>query len=722
MKQISQNYKTGEIKLIDAPIPMCKPGMVLVRNSNSLISIGTERSTLEFGKMNLLQKAQSRLDLVKRFIEKSKQEGYIKVFKEALNRLDNLMPLGYSTSGIVIETGANVHNVSSKDKVVCIGAGFASHAEYVLVPENLCCRLPENIDHEDGSFGMLGAIALHGIRCANLAFGESVAVIGLGLIGLITVQILKAYGCKVIGIDIDKNKLEIAKSLGIEVTDNYDDLKKQCAVTTKSTGVDATLITASTKSSEPVNIGIDISKHGGKVVIVGVADIHPQRNEMWHKEVEIIVSRAAGPGSFDPIYELAGIDYPKEYIRWTENRNLEEFLNLISTKNVNVKKLISHRFNINEAEQVYTNLLSNKKDEMYLGVIFQYSEHIQEAHAISNGKREIQLVNRPTHASSDVSLGVIGAGLFGKAILLPTLEKIKDINLNTVSTSSSTNNVHVGAKYGFQKCTTNYKDILLDKNINSVMILTQHSEHGKIVLESLNAGKHVFVEKPLCVNEEELNKIKEVIQNNTTNIMVGYNRRFSPHTKLVAEHFKNRRDPMLISYRINAGFVPKDHWVHEEKEGGGRIIGEICHFIDFMQFVTNSIPTTVSAERVSSNERTTLCNDNVTINIKFKDGSIGNVFYTASGDRTHAREKVEVFCEGKSAELIDFRETNLYKKGKKKRFKTVSQEIGYREELQHFFDVIRGKSCIMTPNEIFASTLTTFKVKESLSKGTQVKL
>src|SRR4030042_3549772 len=676
MKQIIQNYRTGELELSEVPVPLCSSNKILVKNMVSLISIGTERSIIELGKKSLLGKAKARPDLAKRFIDKAKKEGLVKTFKEALGRLDNPTPLGYSSAGMVIEVGENIHKFSPGDRVACIGAGYASHAEYITVPENLCTKIPirrinkerqitnndltnNYISFDEGAFGMLGIIALHGIRSAKLNYGESTAVIGIGLLGLLTVQILKAYGCKVVGIDIDPKKVDLAKSLGCDYAfTSENDFRNCIEKMTDGYGSDAVIITAATKSDAPVNTAVDISRYGGRIVLVGIADIHPQRNEMWHKELQIIGSKAGGPGTFDPFYENKGIDYPFGYIRWTENRNLEEFLRLIAEGKVDVKPLITHRFKIDQAESAYKNILEGK-DKSHIGVILEYPEEAFSVNSYKLNERRISLSTnqRITYNSAHVSIGVIGAGLFGKALLLPALKVIKGIRLHTLSTSSGANAYHTGGKYDFENCTTDYKALVENNEINTVIILTPHSLHARMVIEALKAGKHVFVEKPLCINKEEPGEIIKTYNDSriTYNrlLMVGYNRRFSPHALKAIEYFKDRKDPMVINYRINAGFIPPDHWVHSEEEGGSRIVGEICHFVDMMQFLTKSNPVRVYAERISGNNRTALNSDNAVIALKFNDGSVGNIIYSASGDKAYSREQIEIFSEGRTVVIKD---------------------------------------------------------------------
>ncbi len=730
MKQILQSYSTGKIELADVPVPACSANNALVSNVASLISIGTERSIIELGKKSLLGKARARPDLVKRFIEKAQNEGLVKTFKEALGRLDNPTALGYSCAGTVIKVGSNVHEYAVGDRVACIGAGYASHAEVVSMPSMLCSRIPENVSFAEASFGMLGIISLHGIRCANLSFGASAVVIGLGLLGLLSVQLLRAYGCRVFGLDVDESKLALALKYGAEfATSDKNELKSRVERATNGHGVDAVVITAATKSSEPVNLAIDLSMYRGKIVLVGVADVHPERNELWHKEVQIIVSKSGGPGIFDVFYENKGIDYPYGLVRWTENRNLEEFLRLLSEKRVDVNSLITHRFSIDDALQAYDGFAIGKLKGC-IGIVLDYPESKDNAdHLIDR----IKILKSNTWPASGtpraINLGVIGAGLFGKALLLPQLSKIKDVNLKTLSTSSSANSFHTARKYGFEAGTTDYRLVLDDPQIDAVVILTPHSLHAKMVIEAIEADKHVFVEKPLCTNVEQLGsiikKFKPISEAaiEMPHLMVGYNRRFSPHSQRMKEFFSQRSDPMVISYRVNSGFVPINHWVHAEEEGGGRIIGEMCHFVDMMQYLSGSDPDRVFVERTSGNDRTCVNNDNLVTNIKFQDGSVGSIIYSASGDRLFSRERIEIFCEGKSVVCTDFKETVFYSNGKKKRFKGWNQELGFKEELESFIKSIRGEiRPLLTPEEIFMSTATVLAISQSLTNAIPVEV
>jgi predicted dehydrogenase len=728
MKQVIQNYRNGHLELADVPVPVCGSNKVLVRNANSLVSVGTERSMIDLGRKSLLGKARARPDLVKRFVEKAKKEGLLKTYKEALGRLDNPTALGYSSAGVVVEVGSQVHGLSPGDRVACIGAGFASHAEYVSLPEMLCAKLPAReggegearvIPFDEASFGMLGIIALHGIRSAKVEFGSAVTVVGLGLLGQLTVQMLKAYGCRVIATDLDVAKNELAKRFGADrVVAPGDDLLEAVEKETAGYGCDAVIITTATDSHEPVDRAVDISRHGGKVVVVGVAGIQPSRNEMWHKEVEIVVSKGGGPGMLDPTYELGGVDYPLGHVRWTQKRNLEEFLRLVAVGDVDLKALISHRFPFAEATDVYAQVLSGEGGP-YIGVLFDYPAP-QPGDSLSATDRLRTLrTPRPGSHAGKLRIGVLGAGLFGKGLLLPALRKVPNVELHTLATSASASTYHTGKTNGFLNCSTDYRQVLRNPEIDATVILTPHSAHAHMVGEAIEAGKDVFVEKPLCVTEAELSGLVALrLAHPGPRLAVGYNRRFSPHSIKMREWLGDRKDPLVAHYRVNAGYIAPDHWVHSDAEGGSRIVGEICHFVDLLQFLTGAAPVRVFAERTSGNNKTVVNSDNAVITIKFSDGSVASILYSGSGDKAFAREHVEIFCEGKTIVSEDFRRSALHSDGKTTRFKTASQEIGYAEELKAFC----GAAPMFTDEELFLSTLAVFKIGESLTRGASVNI
>ena len=721
MKQIVQSYKTGEVKLKDVPVPLCGSKRILVRNRKSLISIGTERSVIDLGRKSLAGKAATRPDLVRRVWDKAKKEGLLKTYKEVLGRLDTPTLLGYSCAGITEECGVAATEFSPGDRVACIGQGFASHAEFVSMPVNLVCRIPEGVSDDEAAFGMLGIIALHGTRCADLSFGSRVVVMGLGLLGFLTVQILKAYSCEVIAFDPAEDKTELAKQLGIkDATSKTIELQRLTESRTKAQGADAVIITATTKKRDPVDQAIQLCRSKGKIVVVGVADIHPDRNELWQKEVALVVSKAAGPGSLDPLYELEGIDLPIGEVRWTQKRNLEEFLRLLQCKKVNVLPLITHRFSIADAEQAYTQLITGDLDKP-IGVLLEYVKN-------TSIQRYLPL---PAFAKSSVSrqgvvnLGVIGAGLFGKALLLPTLQKLPGVCLHTLATSTGANVEHSGRKFEFLNQATDNEQIWSNPEIQGVIGLTPHSHHATLVKSALENKKSLFLEKPLCTTEEELTELRKIAEKmeSLPILMVGHNRHFSPHTIKMKTWLQSRYTPLVVQMRINCGFVPASHWVHSENEGRSRIVGEMSHFIDLLQTLTESTVTRVHAERTSGDNQSTLNNDNVIISLKFADGSIGNLTYSASGDKAYSREALEIFFDGKTIFSQDFCISELHGTGKTVVFKTRGQEMGYVEELKHFISCVSGKETLLvSTEEMFATMKTIFAIEQSLATANAVSL
>jgi len=721
LKQIIQNYKTGEVKLREVPVPECSSKRILVRNSFSLISIGTERSTIELGKKSVAGKAAARPDLVRRVWNKAKKEGLVKTWQEAMGRLDTPTPLGYSSAGEIIECGNAVTEVSPGDRVACIGQGFASHAEFVSIPANLMAKIPQGISDEQASFGMLGVISLHGIRCCGLTFGGRVAVIGLGLLGLLSIQMLRAYGCEVIAFDPNSEKVKLANQLGFDnVVFKVDEFCALVETQTNSSGVDAVLIAASTKKRDPVDLAIKQCRAKAKIVILGVADIHPDRNELWQKELELVVSRAAGPGSLDPLYEIEGVDLPIGDVRWTQKRNLEEFLRLIQKEKINVTPLISHSFSISSAESVYSKLISGSLRNP-VGVLLKYPES-------SIIQRQLKLAKRSPKTRNHLGLiktGVIGAGLFGKALLLPALQKEKDFFLHTLVTRSGANSEHYSRKFGFNIQATEESAVWDSEEIEAVVGLTPHHHHASLVEYSIRKGKALFLEKPLCISEEELQKLESMAESaiQLPLIMVGHNRRFSPHSKQIQKWLLLRKDPLVIHLRVNSGFVPSDHWVHSEEEGRSRIVGEMTHFIDLLQALTGSIVLRVYAERIGGSNGSAVNNDNIAVTIKFKDGSVANLTYAASGDKSYPREQLEVFFEGNTIFSEDFRISKKYFSGKTETFKTQGQQMGYREELRHFALCVKGHEPIsVTLNESFETMKTVLAIEKSLSLGQSISL
>jgi len=719
MKQVVQSYKTGDVSLRDVPVPQCGSKRILVRNSYSLISLGTERSTIELGRKSLMGKAASRPDLVRRAWDKAKKEGFLKTWQEAMGRLDTPTPLGYSGAGIIEQCGIAATEFSPGDRVACIGQGFASHAEFVSIPVNLACCIPEGVTEQEASFGMLGIIALHGIRSANLTFGSRVVVMGLGLLGLLTIQMLRAYGCEVIALDPSPDKIELAKRYGFDnVTTETDSLVRLSDTRTNGYGVDAVIITAASKDRGPVDLAVQLCRPKGRIVVVGTADIHPDRNELWLKEIDLVVSKAAGPGSLDPLYELEGIDLPIGEVRWTQKRNLQEFLRLLADKKVDVQPLITHRFNITEAEDVYAQFIAGKLIQP-IGVLLEYPN-------TATIERTLELPATKTKSISPndkIKVGVIGAGLFGKALLLPALQKQNGISLHTLATGSGASVEHSARKFGFEHQATDGHSIWNNPDIDAVIGLTPHSQHARLVADAIHHGKALFLEKPLCTTEQELSELKALAEQSKALpiLFVGHNRRFSPHAVQIRKWLASRQSPLVMQMRINTGFVAASHWVHSEDEGRSRVVGEMSHFIDLIQSLAGALVSRVSAERISGDNRTTVNNDNIAISFKLTDGSVGTLIYSASGDKAFSREMLEIFFDGKTITSKDFRMSELHQNGKTETFKTRNQEMGYTEELTHFIASVASKeSPLVPPKEMFSTMAAIFAIERALATAQMI--
>jgi len=719
MKQVVQSYKTGEVALRDVPVPQCGSKRILVRNQNSLISLGTERSTIELGRKSLLGKAAARPDLVRRAWDKAKKEGLLKTWQEAMGRLDTPTPLGYSAAGTVEQCGLAATEFAPGDRVACVGQGFASHAEFVSIPVNLACKIPKEVSCEEAAFGMLGIIALHGIRSANLSFGSRVVVMGLGLLGLLTIQMLRAYGCDVIAFDPATDKTDLAQRLGFShIVTEASALDLVCGHVTGGAGADAVIITAATKDRGPVDQAIQLCRPKGRIVVVGTADIHPDRNELWQKEVDIVVSKAAGPGSVDPVYEIEGIDLPIGEVRWTQKRNLQEFLRLIAEKKVDVQALITHRFNIEQAEDVYRQFVAGTLAQP-IGVLLAYPNH-------ADIQRQLPLAlprSNKKNADTQVSVGVIGAGLFGKALLLPALRSQAEVNLHTLVTGSGASVEHSARKFGFTHQATDSTAVWQNPDIDAVIGLTPHSNHANLVSQAIAHRKALFLEKPLCTTNDELDQLRA--QALTADVLpfifVGHNRRYSPHTVKMQQWLSTRQSPLVLQMRINTGFVPASHWVHSEDEGRSRVVGEMSHFIDLIQGLINAPIARVSAERISGDNNSAVNNDNIAITFKCEDGSVGSMIYSASGDKSYSREMTEIFFDGKTIVSKDFRVSELHRGGRAESFKTSGQEMGYAEELKAFIHCVSGKAQpdVSLP-EIFATMDVIFAIEQALATAQTV--
>lgn len=710
MKQVLQNVKTGQLTISNVSTPAVQRGRVLVRTAASLISAGTERMVVETSKKSLIGKAKDRPDLVKQVIQKAKNEGLVNTFNAVRSKLEASVALGYSAAGIVAGVGEDVAEFRVGDRVACAGAGYASHAEVLAVPKNLCVHLPDAVSFEAGAFGTLGAIAMQGVRLAEPTLGESVVVIGLGLLGQITVQLLKANGCRVFGIDLDSQKIELAKELGADDGAlSGSDVRSAVMQWSRGRGADAVLITAATSSNQPVELAGEISRMKGRVVAVGLVGMDVPRQLYYMRELTLKISMSYGPGRYDPEYEERGHDYPFAYVRWTEGRNIESFLDLVADGRVNVERLTTHRFPIEDGESAYQ-LISGEVKEPYLGIVLQYDTERELAPRIEKEKGA-----KPKLApSKDVHLGVIGAGSYAQTMLLPNF-KTEAVDFRAVATATGRSAHDLAGRYNFDYCAANADEVINDEKVNLVVIATRHDLHAEFARRALERGRHVFVEKPLALTDKELDDVMSVAQSSAGSLNVGFNRRFSPLALAAKQFFGERQDPLSINYRINAGRIPREHWIQDSREGGGRIIGEVCHFIDLMQFLTGSVTTRVYAESIASRNHQIVNEDSLFITLRFADGSNGSIAYIAEGDKAMPKERIEIFGQGQSYVIDDFRSTLAYRKGREKKTRLSAQDKGQANEVRALCKmVLEGKSGLISLDDLAATTRATFRILDSL--------
>ena len=705
MEQLTQNLKNGEMKILEVPFPMLSPGCVLVRNHYSLISAGTEGKTVKDARLGYLGKALARKEEVKKVIVTAKTIGLLDTYKLMMNKLDAPSPLGYSCAGEVIAVAEDVKDFKTGDKVACAGAG-AVHAEVVAVAKNLCVKLADDALLDEAAFTTLGAIAMQGIRQADLRLGESCAVIGLGLLGQLTIQLLNAAGVKSIGIDIDPQMVRLANKMNASyaVERNTAGIENNIAALTANQGVDAVIITAATASNDPVDFAGEICRSKGKVVIVGSVPTGFKRAAYYKKELELKMSCSYGPGRYDRNYEENGIDYPYAYVRWTENRNMQAFAELLYTKKMDIRKLISHVFDFKEAPKAYQLIVD--KTESFTGIILKYDLN-KKIPARVDFKT---ITSKPSKAA----IGFIGAGSFAGNVLLPALkDQARMVGIVSNRPNQARN---MADKYGFSYCTAQVKDMMEDKNINTIFIATRHDSHAGYVLEALRCNKHVFTEKTLCLNREELEEIKGVWQKSNVFLMLGFNRRFAPLITRAKDFFTKIQAPLAIHYRINAGSVAANHWTQDKKAGGGRIIGEVCHFIDLVSFIAASPIKMLSANALQNPDH---LNDTLTINLQFENGSIANISYFSNGNKGLAKEYLEIFAGGQVIIIDDFKDMQIYSTNKKTE-NLSKQDKGHKQELFSFLEAIeKGKECPIPFKEIYHAMLCTFKVEDSLTSGGQ---
>lgn len=716
MKQVLQSRKMGKASVVQVPMPVLQRGRVLVRTAASLISAGTERAAVESVQKNLVAEARERPDLVKAVVNKARTEGLLNTFNKVREKIVTSQPLGYSAAGTVIEVASDVTEFRAGDRVACAGLGFASHAEVLSVPKNLCVRLPDALDFKAGAFGTLGAIALQGVRLAEPALGECVVVIGLGLIGQLTVQLLKASGCRVFGIDLDPARIESARASGAEAGCLADGNAKNAVIAwSRGRGADAVLITAATTSSEPVALAGDISRLKGRVVVVGLTGLDIPRDTFYRRELSLQISMSYGPGRYDPDYEERGRDYPFAYVRWTENRNIEAFLDLVANGSIDLERLITHRFPIDDAERAYE-LITTNETEPHLAVLLEYDTETKVERTVNLGRAGAG------SASGVIRIGLIGAGGYVSAMLLPHF-KAAGADFRTITSASGVSAHDVGKRFGFARAVSGADEVIADPEVNLVVIGTRHDSHAELASRALAEGRHVFLEKPLALNDDDLNGLLGVAANSNGALLIGFNRRYSPLAIAAKEFFAGRTGPLSILYRVNAGRIPHEHWAQDGDEGGGRIIGEVCHFIDLMQYWIGAVPTSVFAEAVAANDAQVVNEDSVFITLRFADGSNGCIAYLAEGDKALAKERVEIFGEGKSFVLDDFRQATFYENGRERQLKLRAQDKGQANCVKAACAVVRdGSAQPITLEELAATTRTTFRALDSLRTGNRLEM
>lgn len=716
MKSIVQNYGKGELAVTDVPVPALKPGGILVRNDVSLISAGTEKLMVDLAQKSLAGKAKERPDLVRKVLDKVRKDGLMATIDTVRSRLDAPIPLGYSCAGRVLAVGAEVDTFQVGDAVACGGAGYANHAEVVYVPKHLAVKVPANVPPETACFTTVGAIALQGLRLARPELGETVAIIGLGLVGLLAAQLARAAGCRVVGMDLSAERCRLAEELGIdEAVTGADQLAERCRQLTGGHGADKVIVAASTKSSQPIALAGDIARQQGVVAVVGAVGMDIPRQPYYDKELVLRVSRSYGAGRYDSEYEEKGRDYPIGYVRWTENRNMEAFVQQLARGGVRTDPLVTHRFEIAEAEDAY-GLISGKGQEPYLGILLTYPQAPDDdSPEVLASRVDLTTATLPK-ARDTVGFGVLGAGQFAGGVLIPALGDLPAARLVGVATATGIKAQHVAKKHGFSFATTEGREVLSHPEVDAVLIATRHHLHAEQVLAALDAGKHVFVEKPLCLTRDELATLVEARRQRDPAplLMVGFNRRFAPMAQRLRQHFADIDEPLMMHYRVNAGHIPLDHWTQDAEQGGGRILGEVCHFVDFLTFLAGSPPVAARIHALANGER--YRDDNLVATLTLADGSLGTITYVANGASGLAKERVEASAGGRSAVLDNFRRLELYDGGRRQVDKARwRQDKGHRAQLAAFVAAIRSGSPSPIPwDDIVRVSEATFDLVDGL--------
>lgn len=722
MRQVWQDPSTGRLELKEVPEPQLFPGSVKVKTAASVISPGTEASMLEFGDTSLLGKAVSRPDLVRKVIDKARREGWMNAWRSARSRLERPRSLGYSAAGTVTELSENVDGLHVGERVAVAGAGYANHAEINVVPRNLVASVSEGINLEHAAYATIASVAMQGVRLAEPELGDRFAVVGLGLIGLITVQLLKADGCRVIGFDLDRERVEHGLRQGMDrgVVLGDGDAEGAADEFTRGRGVDGTLVTAATPSSDPIRLAGRLTRSKGRVSVVGDVGMEVPRGTYFEKELSIVVSRSYGPGRYDPSYEEGGIDYPLDYVRWTEQRNIEAVLDLMAQGRLDVEALTTHRFPFDRVLEAYEVIRSDEEAGSHLGVLLKYGTE-QKA----PGRVRIK-ASTPAASPDSLGIGFLGAGTYATTHLLPHLQTHDATRLVGLVSGSGPNARATAEKFGFSYCASGVEELLADEDVDVLFIATRHALHAGLVVEGLLAGKHVFVEKPLAVSEEELDEIREAYREanakRPTGLMVGLNRRFAPLISRIRDHFAGSSVRQMV-YRVNAGHIPTSSWTHRPEEGGGMLVGEMCHFVDLMMYLSEDVPTTVTAAAARVERQDVSDHDNVSVTLRFKGGAVGTLCYTTVGTKAVAKERIEVYGGERIGWLDDFRELELGRGEETSRTKNWSQDKGRKRQIADTLAAFRQEGQAPIPfHELELGMRAIFAARRSLSTGSTVSI
>ncbi len=707
MLQLAHHSKSGAVELVEVPEPVCGSGCVLVRTLASVVSGGTERNTVRVSRGTAIQTAVRRPDLVRRAVNKFRKDGLTAMAKVIKDRIERTTALGYSSAGVVIETGNGVEDFVPGDILACSGQGFASHAQFVSVPRRLLARVPAGVEPYEAAFGTLGAIAMQGVRLARVELGENVAVIGLGLIGQITVQLLSAAGCRVFATDLDQARVDLAARNGAAIALSATETESGDAERefTRNRGFDCVLVTADSSSSRPLEVAARMARDKGRVVVVGLVKTEFPREEFYRKELELVVSRSTGPGRYDPEFEEEGVDYPYAYVRWTQTRNLEAFLDLLGAGKISITHLISHRFAFEQGPDAYRLLTGG---EPHMGIVFDYPNEVARTRTVA-----VPVKKHPAAGVKADAVGWIGCGRFARAFLLPAAKR-DDMRFVAVASEHGLSARAAAEKFGFETVCSSPEDVFGRDDIASVFITTPHATHADLVCRALRAGKHVFVEKPLAIGRDELDEVARAMAESEGILMVGFNRRFSPFARRAHESLRDA-GPFSFHYRVNGGVAPSDHWVRNAAQGG-RVIGEVCHFIDLVTFLAKSPLEEVYAH--SSNYDLAAGVEDIQINVRFASGTTGTISYVTSNDAPISKEHLQIWAENQVIDLDDFEEAWFYRDGSQRTARWRRRNKGHAEGVAAFHKALRQGGDSPTPfSDVFRTTVATIEALRCLESG-----